>query len=90
MVFGVIPSLSYDPSEDRSKNKIFSDTIVIESRFSVLLNAEWLGDRFLQMQSALTAFEILRAKHINCYILVFQFNQMAYNVLLNGALTISH
>lgn len=54
----------------------------MESRFSILLNAEWLCDRFLQMQSALTAFEILRTKHTNCYMLMFQFSQMAYNVYI--------
>lgn len=38
----LVPSLSYDPCEDRYKTKVFSDGIVIESRFSILLNAEWL------------------------------------------------
>lgn len=38
----LVPFLSYDPSEDRYKTKVFSDRIVIESKFSILLNAEWL------------------------------------------------
>lgn len=77
----LVPSLSYDPCEDRSKTKIFSDRIVVESRFNILLSAEWLVIDFHKCKVLWLPLKFWE-QNINFYMPMFQFSQMAYNVFI--------
>lgn len=77
----LVPSLSYDPCEDRSKTKIISDRIVIESTFNILLNAEWLVIDFHKCKVLWLPLKFWE-QNINFYMPMFQFIQMAYNVFI--------